>query len=132
MTGDVCSTVPARQGPFGINEAMWNGPHNVESDLTCVHPLQASEQQFYSNEERQDLLMLRNTQGIHAPLKLQMERNVAKQIGRLPCFKSSNLMNDILTGKIYSIDFDDVLNTEPESVGNPHVLVEKKFGFFSS
>lgn len=43
------------------------------------------------------MTVLRNTQGLHAPLRLAMERRAAKQIGRLPFLPSSNLQLDVST-----------------------------------
>lgn len=36
--------------------------------------------QWNENKLKMDLAMLRNMQGIHAPLKLQMELNTARQV----------------------------------------------------
>jgi len=36
--------------------------------------------QFLKNQEMLDFKMLRNTQGLQAPLKLQMERAVASKV----------------------------------------------------
>ncbi|XP_077592174.1 proteasome maturation protein [Stigmatopora nigra] len=75
---------------------------------------------------------LRNIQGLHAPLKLQMEYRAAKQIQRLPFLPSSNLALDILRGTDESIGFEDILNdpTLSEMMGEPHVMLESKLGLF--
>lgn len=54
--------------------------------------------------------MLRSTQGIHAPLKLMMEKNYASKVGRLPFLPSSNLMLEVLEGRDESIGFEDIYN----------------------
>ena len=36
--------------------------------------------QWHKNLEQMDFMMLRNSQGIHAPLKLQMERTTASKV----------------------------------------------------
>lgn len=45
------------------------------------------------------MTMMRNTQGLHAPLRLAMELKAANKIGRLPFLPSSNVMRDIILGK---------------------------------
>ena len=45
------------------------------------------------------MLVLRNTQGIHAPLRLAMELKAAEKIGRLPFLPSSNMMRDVILGR---------------------------------
>ena len=40
---------------------------------------------FLKNQEMLDFKMLRNTQGLQAPLKLQMERAVASKVNHTVC-----------------------------------------------
>lgn len=46
-----------------------------------------------------NMILLRNTQGLHAPLRIAMEVKAAEKIGRLPFLPSSNVMRDILLGQ---------------------------------
>uniref|UniRef100_A0A3Q4IGI2 Proteasome maturation protein n=1 Tax=Neolamprologus brichardi TaxID=32507 RepID=A0A3Q4IGI2_NEOBR len=74
---------------------------------------------------------LRNIQGLHAPLKLQMEYRAARQvIQRLPFLQSSNLALDTLRNSDESIGFEDILNdpAHSEVMGEPHMMVEYKLG----
>lgn len=73
---------------------------------------------------------LRNIQGLHAPLKLQMEYRAASQIQRLPFLPSSNLALDTLRGNDEAIGFEDILNdpAQSEMMGEPHMMVEYKLG----
>lgn len=95
-----------------------------------VHPLEHSEKHWNENKRMMDFAMLRNTQGLHAPLKLQMELHIAKKMSRLPCLASSNIMFDTLTGRDDLLDFDDIFNSpfEAEMVGQPHLLMETREG----
>lgn len=72
--------------------------------------------------------MLRKTEGIHAPLRLQMEFDVARRNLRLPGLHSSGLMMDILTGRDEMIDFDDILGDpqDSETIVDYHGLMEKR------
>lgn len=45
------------------------------------------------------MAMLRKIQGLHAPLKLQMERKSVLKVGHLPFLPRHNLAYDVLTGK---------------------------------
>lgn len=76
------------------------------------------------------MAMMRNTQGLHAPLKFQMECNSARKIGHLPFLPSSNIMLDVLTGRDIDIGPDDVFNTSEfrENAGQPHAVLEKSLG----
>lgn len=79
------------------------GCTSVKSGLIDRHPLEESEKLWEKNQFDLNMSMLKNTQGISAPLKLTMERKVASKVGRLPCMKSSNVMGQILSGKFESI-----------------------------
>lgn len=45
------------------------------------------------------MVMLRNIQGLHAPMRLAMELKAADKIGRLPFLQSSMMMRDVLLGR---------------------------------
>lgn len=76
------------------------------------------------------MTILRNTQGLHAPLRIGMELNSAKKVGRLPFLPSSNIMLDSLTGRDIEIGPEDVFNTSEflEVSGQPHAVVERSLG----
>lgn len=54
-----------------------------------------------------DFDVLKRSQGIHAPLRLMMERNLCKDIGRLPFLPSSNFMLEVLEGRQDDLDISD-------------------------
>ena len=45
------------------------------------------------------MMILRNTQGLHAPMRLAMELKSASKVGRLPFLPSSNVMRDVILGR---------------------------------
>lgn len=67
-------------------------------------------------------MMLRNYQGLHAPLRLAMEQRCAGRVGRLSFLPSSHAMADVLSGRDTDIDFEDFLNPEEfkEGMIRPH------------
>lgn len=116
---------------FGIRDPLNNGIQKVSGDVQLVrHPLEFTEKYYHENQQMNDLLLLRNSQGLHAPLRLTVERKVASQIHRLPGLQSSNIMSDLLTGRLDTIEFDDILNDpmNAEIVGHPHALMERRLG----
>ncbi|XP_068702353.1 proteasome maturation protein-like [Montipora capricornis] len=125
-TTEVTSTV----GHYGVPDHMRTGFSNVKSGLTSTHPLESTEKNFLQSQEMLDFKMLRNTQGLHAPLKLQMERAVASKIQRLPCLPSSMVALDTLMGTDESIGFEDFLNVagDSEFTCDPHLTMEYKLG----
>lgn len=77
-----------------------------------------------------NMTILRNTQGLHAPLRIAMELKSAQKIGRLPFLQSSNVMHDVLTGRDLEIGPEDIFNTPEflEVAGQPHAVVERSLG----
>ncbi|XP_041358938.1 proteasome maturation protein-like isoform X2 [Gigantopelta aegis] len=115
-------------GPYGVPDIMLHGLNHAKKNRIVAHPLQYSEEHYEKNKHQLDEVMLRNLQGIHAPLRLQMERNIASKFQRLPGLTSSNVLYDTLTGKDETIDFEDIFNDPAncEKIGQPHVLMEKR------
>lgn len=77
-----------------------------------------------------NMQVLRNTQGLHAPLRIAMELKSASKVGHLPFLKSSNIMMESLTGRDLEIMPEDLFNTGEfsEVAGMPHAVVEKSLG----
>ena len=76
------------------------------------------------------MVLLRNVQGLHAPLRIAMERTAVKKIGRLPFLPSSNIMLDVLTGKDIEIGPEDIYGIAEfnEVSGQPHAVIERSLG----
>lgn len=74
-----------------------------------------------------NMAILRNTQGLHAPLRIAMEMKAASKIGHLPFLPSSNLMMDVLTGRDLEIGPEDIFNTNEfnETMLMPHATMER-------
>lgn len=95
------------------------------------HPLKASEETFAQKELETNMQMLRRNEGIAAPMKIMMEMQAFKQVGRLPFLPSSRVHLDVITGRDETIDFNDFLGAEEfsERLCQPQVMAEKKLNF---
>jgi len=122
------SNVSLKEDIYGVPNVMLHGLHKVKEDITKSHPLEHSERNWHENQQQMDYTMLRNMQGIHAPMRLSMERHNAARMQRLPCLASSRLMLDSLTGRLDSVDYEDVLNSPADSevMGQPHLMTERQ------
>ncbi|KFV87271.1 Proteasome maturation protein, partial [Struthio camelus australis] len=123
-------------GPFGGHDLLRRGFTSVKNELLPSHPLELSEKNasitsnFQLNQDKTNFSTLRNIQGLHAPLKLQMEFRAVKQVQRLPFLHSSNIALDTLRGNDECIGFEDILNdpSQSEVMGEPHMMMEYKLG----
>ncbi|NXH15765.1 POMP protein, partial [Bucco capensis] len=120
----------AASGPLEGYDLLRRGFTSVKNELLPSHPLELSEKNFQLNQDKTNFATLRNIQGLHAPLKLQMEFRAVKQVQRLPFLHSSNIALDTLRGNDESISFEDVLNdpSQSEVMGEPHMMMEYKLG----
>ncbi|KAI4462517.1 proteasome maturation protein ump1 [Holotrichia oblita] len=127
---EVAPAMGLQEGAYEVPNLMTAGFTSVKSNLEQGHPLLVSEKNYYKNREDLNMAMMRNTQGLHAPLRFQMECNSAKKIGHLPFLPSSNLMLDVITGRDIDIGPEDVFNTSEfrETAGQPHAITEKSLG----
>ncbi|EDW64847.2 proteasome maturation protein [Drosophila virilis] len=105
---------------------------NCLSQLAHVHRLRDSELNYDDHKYNLNMQMLRNREGLGAPLRMGMERFAARQIGRLPFLQSSNMMDDVITGRCDEISFEDFLNLPEynENLRQPHAVVEKSLGIY--
>ncbi|CAH1102337.1 unnamed protein product [Psylliodes chrysocephalus] len=115
---------------YGGQDLMKHGLPLSKQSTNVPHPMAASKLKHQENLNKMNLTILRNTQGLHAPLRINMELKSAKRIGRLPFLSSSNTMYDILMGKDVDIGPEDVFNTSEfsEVSCQPHAVVEKSLG----
>ncbi|CAL8398279.1 unnamed protein product [Arctogadus glacialis] len=117
-------------GSYGVQDTLRSGFSSVKNEILPSHPLELSEKNFLVNQEKMNFATVRNIQGLHAPLKLQMEYRAARQIQRLPFLPSSNLALDTLRNSDESIGFEDILNDpyQSEVMGEPHMMTEYQLG----
>merc|ERR1712223_225889 len=105
------------------------GLNQVRSPLEAVHPVQTSEKHYLRNREMAQMAQLQKMQGIHAPIRIQMEKRLVSKAGHLPCITTrTNLSADILNGTDGSIAFEDFLgqpeNYEGAMTALPHDVIE--------
>ncbi|KAH8376780.1 hypothetical protein KR093_001328, partial [Drosophila rubida] len=105
---------------------------NCVSQLAHIHRLRDSELNYNDHRYNIDMQMLRNHEGLGAPLRMGMDRFAARQVGRLPFLPSSNMMDDVFTGRCDEIAFEDFLNIPEhnEQMRQPHAVVEKSMGIY--
>ncbi|XP_054262915.1 proteasome maturation protein [Macrosteles quadrilineatus] len=119
-----------KENSYGLPDVLTYGLGKVRDNVVSSHPVEESEKNFVAMQERREMTILRNTQGLHAPLRLAMERRAAQQVGRLPFLPSSNLQLEVLRGDDVTLDFNDILNTPDmrEGLYQPHAVVERNLG----
>lgn len=62
--------------------------------------------------------LLRNTQGVHAAMRLNMEQTILSQYRRLPGFHSEFMGLEIMQDSMSKVGVEDVLNGKHTNTGN--------------
>jgi proteasome maturation protein len=102
-------------------------PQSCSFILTNLHSLQ-----FEAKRHNLNLQILRQREGLAAPLKLTMELKAVSQIGHLPFLPTHNASRDVLLGLDEGIGFNDFLGTQEfsEVLRQPHAVMEKALNIF--
>jgi len=134
VDGSSSSIFTGGEGDLKIHDVAQTLTTGVPATLArphgAVHPLEESEARWNEHQDKIRMTVLRNTQGVHAPFRLMMERRAASQVSRLPFLPSHRVALDVLTGNDECVGFEDFLGGQEvgEVMGNPHALVEKRMG----
>ncbi|XP_039256266.2 proteasome maturation protein-like [Styela clava] len=116
---------------FVINSTLRTGFKDVQKGVGSTHPIESSLKDYSANMLNIRMDMLRRTQGLYAPIQLQMEINTtAKGAQRLPCLPSSQLSKEIVLGDDIMLSHLDVFNDpfQSEIMGDPHIMTEHRAG----
>lgn len=68
--------------------------------------------------------LLRNTQGVHAAMRLNMEQTILSQYRRLPGFHSEFMGLEVMNDSLSSVGVQDFLNDPRESMEAPIAMHE--------
>ncbi|KAI8061500.1 proteasome maturation factor UMP1-domain-containing protein [Gilbertella persicaria] len=114
-TEKVTSTLNTTHAEFGGHDAMRYGTRSIKSE-------------WETTQWELKLNLARQAYGMHAPIKMMMERSLIEKRQRMPAIPSSNLHLDILTGRDETIDYEDFLNNPAESTDmlDIHASMEQK------
>ncbi|KAJ0023061.1 hypothetical protein NQD34_015195, partial [Periophthalmus magnuspinnatus] len=110
------------QGAYGLQDSLRSGFTSVKNELLPSHPLELSEKNHQLNKDKMNLSTLRNIQGLHAPLKLQMEYRAARQVRASGFSLLMNYLNKFMEENTWCDP------AQSELMGEPHLMVEYKLG----
>jgi len=77
------------------------------------HPVEVVQEQLYTSELDRRCNMLHKTQGMHAPMRLQVEHAIFSQYHRLPGLHSEFCGLDTLMDRDETLGFEDILQGLP-------------------
>ncbi|KAI9101386.1 proteasome maturation factor UMP1-domain-containing protein [Phlyctochytrium arcticum] len=116
---------------YGVHDTMREGLRTVRSEMVPKHPVEYIDSQWKQTQEQLRMTMHRRNFGLHAPLRLQMEKELVCQPRRIPVLPASNLALSILEGRDMTIDYEDFLG-DPHmqmDMTDPHTAMEQRLGW---
>lgn len=112
-TSKSSASIASTANSVGLHDTLRYGPKTIAEDVRTIGS--GLKQRLENWEETQDALKLtiqRNTYGMHAPMRLLMERKLVAQNPHMPAFTqvngASNVHLDILMGRDELIEPHDV------------------------
>jgi len=103
-----------------LSEAARGTPNvSLTQSAPVLHARQAEVQKAESKKS-----LLRNTQGVHMAMRLNMEQTILSQYRRLPGFHSEFMGLEIMQDNMTHVGVHDILNDPRESMEAPIALHE--------
>ncbi|QRV76142.1 proteasome maturation factor UMP1 [Ceratobasidium sp. AG-Ba] len=112
---------------LGLHDTLRYGPRNLATDITGPSTLQKRLENWEATQDNLKLNLRRNMYGMHAPVRMLMERKAVLTNHHMPAVPQSNIHLDILMGRDESLDvgdfFGDVETAPPLDI---HADMERK------
>ncbi|GAA6004404.1 Ump1p [Rhodotorula paludigena] len=125
-----------RSPSHGLHDTLQLGVRSIAADVALKHPLENRIAQWDATRENLEMTLQRNMYGVHAPVRLMMERQLVSSAPTpmslgLPgsgFTKPGNIHLDILMGRDEEIRPQDVLIDRAQSTpaGDFHLGMERK------
>ncbi|KXS12505.1 hypothetical protein M427DRAFT_59448, partial [Gonapodya prolifera JEL478] len=101
---------------YAVQDTLRHGFRSVKGDVMregFKHPVEGRVgESWAATKTNLKYNMYRTMYGVHAPIRLQMERALVSQPRRLPVLPTSNFALDILEGRDETLEFEDFLGGE--------------------
>jgi len=112
---------------LGTHDTLRYGLRSLASEVRTGSALQGRLEKWEETQDNLKLTMQRNLYGLHAPVRLMMERKIVGYNPHFPALPHSNLALDILMGRDETLDVADFFgDAESGPEFSIHTDMEKK------
>ncbi|KAL1688051.1 proteasome maturation factor UMP1-domain-containing protein [Schizophyllum commune] len=127
-TGAKSTNIKDTANTLGLHDTLQYGPRTLATEINRGDGFQQRLENWAETQDNLKLNMQRNVYGMHAPMRLLMERKIVTQgMQSLPGMPQSNLHLDILMGRDETIEPADIfLGPERAPPLDMHQEMEKK------
>jgi len=93
---------------LGLHDTLKHGPKTLATQQNNASPLQHRLENWEQTQDNLKLNLYRNVYGLHAPVRIMMERKIVAQNPHFPAMPQSNIHLDILMGRDNTLDVGDL------------------------
>ncbi|ESK98175.1 hypothetical protein Moror_354 [Moniliophthora roreri MCA 2997] len=121
------ASVAETANSLGLHDALQYGPRTIATEVKSEGGIKERLENWEETQDNLKLTMMRNVHGLHAPMRLLMERKIVSRNPHMPALPQTNIHLDILMGRDETIEPGDVFG-EPIRVPslNIHSDMERK------
>jgi len=113
---------------FGLHDTLQYGPRSIATEVKSKGNLRERLENWEATQDNLKLNLQRNVHGMHAPMRLLMERKIVSSTSNSWMAPQSNVHLDILMGRDEAIEPADVfLGMESTRTLDVRKEMEKKF-----
>jgi len=125
---DKVATISDTANSFGLHDTLNYGPRSLAAEVKSTGGIKDRLENWEETQDMTKLTVLRNTYGMHAPMRLLMERKIVNSLPSFSGSPQSNLHLDILMGRDELIEPADVfLGMETSRPLDTRKEAEKKY-----
>ncbi|PVF94550.1 hypothetical protein CPB86DRAFT_788943 [Serendipita vermifera] len=101
------ATLKDTANQHGVHDTLRYGPKTLATQHNAPSALQNRLEKWEQTQDELKLNLYRNVYGLHAPVRLLMERKAVAQNPHFPAMQQSNVHMDILMGRDTTLDVGD-------------------------
>jgi len=114
-------------GNLGLHDTLRYGPRSLAAEVKTHDGFKDRLENWEQTQDNMKLTLQRNIYGMHAPMRLLMERKIVSHNPHMPALPRSNVHLDILMGRDETIEpFDIFGGMEKDLPLDTHTEMEKK------
>ncbi|KAF9454941.1 proteasome maturation factor UMP1 [Macrolepiota fuliginosa MF-IS2] len=122
------ATISDTANSLGLHDTLTYGPRNLAAEVKSTGGIKDRLENWEETQDMTKLTALRNIYGMHAPMRLLMERKIVNSLPTFPGMSKSNLHLDILMGRDELIEPADIfLGMETSPPTDPRREMEKAY-----
>ncbi|THH11382.1 hypothetical protein EW145_g696 [Phellinidium pouzarii] len=126
-SSDKTASVQDTSNSLGLHDTMRYGLRSLATEARAQSELKHRLDNWEETQDNLQLTFQRHIYGVHAPIRLMMERKIASTNMHIPAFPRSNVHLDILMGRDETLDFADIFGeVETSPPMDIHEQMERK------